>query len=97
MKHGEPRFSVWAGDGSQYWIEKDDIVAAYIADLLTLDDGRKVEGGDAIFRDMSLADVLQIKDRLFGFFTAARLAISGASSISSSSTSDASTPSAAGE
>jgi hypothetical protein len=75
MLLGEPRFVVSSPAG-QFWHEKDDVIAKYIAELLTLDGEKKIDGGDAIFSAMSLSDVIAIKDAVLGFFMAAHQGIS---------------------
>lgn len=87
---GEPRFLVRMGDGSAYWVEKEEVVKSYIADLLTLDGKTPIDGGDHVLGIMSLVDAMQVKEAFFDFFTDAAAAISrrkrtGLSSDSASS------------
>jgi hypothetical protein len=84
VQYGEPRFLVRMVDGSSYWIEKDEVIASYLGDLLTLNGKDPVDGGVAIFRAMSLTDVIQVKEAFFDFFTAARAAISARNAARSS-------------
>jgi hypothetical protein len=87
---GEPRFLVRMNDGSAYWVEKEEVVKSYLADLLTLDGTVPIEGGDHVLMNMSLVDAVQVKEAFFDFFTDAAAAISqrkltGLSSDSASS------------
>jgi hypothetical protein len=73
---GEPRLACVSKDAS-YWVEQSDVIAAYIDRLLSLDGVKPVDGGGgAILPRMGLADLIQIKDALFGFFTDARAILS---------------------
>ncbi|WP_156898065.1 hypothetical protein [Methylocapsa acidiphila] len=85
MNLGEPRFIVRMADGASYFVEKDEVVAAYIRELLSFSDDQNIDGGELVLRAMSLADVLQIKEALFSFFTDAASAISRKRSTISSS------------
>lgn len=91
MKYAEPRFIVQMRDGSAYHLEKDDSINGYLGDLLSLNGTDPVDGGaNALFRLLSLADCIQVREALFDFFGDAREMISGQSRARSSSTSNAS-------
>jgi hypothetical protein len=87
---GEPRFLVRMGDGSAYWVEKEEIIKQYISDLLTLDGTTPIDSGDHIPLAISLVDAMAIKEALIDFFMGAAAVISqrkltGLSSDSASS------------
>lgn len=83
---GEPR-ALSGNRDATFWIERDDVIAAYLDRLLAID-GKPVDGGAGHFlSQLDLVDGMQIKDALFGFFTAAQARIFAARAMSSSSTS----------
>jgi hypothetical protein len=70
MTLGEPAAYARSDGGLIYTAEKDDVVQAYVERLL-------VSPKDpALLTQLSLADALQLKEAVFGFFTEARRAIS---------------------
>lgn len=70
MLLGEPAAFARSEGGMIFQAEKDEVVAAYIRRLL-------VEPKDpALLNQIGLADSLQLKEAVFGFFKAAREAIS---------------------
>jgi len=79
---GEPTSYARSESGLVYTADNDDVVTGYVTRLL-------VEPRDpALLNQLSLADSMQLRDAIFGFFRGARRAISAASSASSSSTSE---------
>jgi hypothetical protein len=70
MTLGEPAVYARSEAGMIYQAEKDDVIAAYIERLL-------VEPKDpALLNQVGLADTLQLKEAVFGFFQTARRATS---------------------
>lgn len=70
MLLGEPAAFARSDGGMVYQAEKDDVVQAYIERLM-------ISPQDiALLQQVSLADALQLKEAVFGFFQAARKAIS---------------------
>lgn len=69
MLLGEPAAFARSEGGMIYQAEKDDVVAAYIERLLESPKDR------ALLEQVSLADALQLREAIFGFFQAARKAI----------------------
>lgn len=67
---GEPRILVRNSDGAAYWVEQTAVISGYLDRLIDAD------GGSAVLREMALADAIQIKDALLGFFIDADQAIS---------------------
>ena len=65
VKLGDPRLLVFNPSGSGYWIEQPEIIKTYLEELID-----HPLGGDVV-RLLSLADVMALKDSLFGFFTSA--------------------------
>lgn len=59
---GEPRIWVRSKDGSGYWVEQTSVLSAYVEKSI----GH--EGGADLLREMSLVDVMQVKEALMGFF-----------------------------
>lgn len=73
MLLGEPAAYARGDDGALFQIEKDDVVQAYIERLM-------IEPKDrAVLAQVSLADALQLREVVFGFFEEARKAISARS------------------
>ena len=70
MTLGEPAAYGRSDAGMVYQAEKDDVVAAYIERLLISPKDR------ALLEQLSLADTMQLKETVFGFFQEARAAIS---------------------
>jgi len=72
MRLGEPRFPV-GQNGAVYMAERDDVVAQYVEELLSIDGKSPVDGGGgALVQMFSLDDAIAIRDALFGFFSDAR-------------------------
>ncbi|MDA9465342.1 hypothetical protein [Bradyrhizobium sp. CCBAU 53415] len=69
MLLGEPASLARSEGGMLYQAEKDDVVQAYIERLMVVPQDR------ALLEQVSLADALQLKEAVFGFFQAARKAI----------------------
>lgn len=70
MALGEPASYARSDSGLIYTADNDDVIRAYIERLL-------VEPKDpALLMQLTLADTLQLRDAIFGFFQAARKAIS---------------------
>lgn len=70
MMLGEPRAFGRSDGGVMFTSEKEDVVDAYIRRLV-------IEPKDpALLNQLGLADTMQLKDALFDFFEAARLALS---------------------
>lgn len=70
MALGEPAAFARSEGGMIYQAEKDGIIQAYIERLI-------VEPKDTgLLSQLSLADTLQLKETVFGFFQTARAAIS---------------------
>lgn len=70
MEYGEPAAFARSEGGVLYQTEKDDVIVSYMRRLL-------VEPKDpALLNQCGLADTLQLKETIFGFFKAAREAIS---------------------
>jgi hypothetical protein len=72
MRLGEPRFPV-GQSGAVYMCDRDDVIAAYVEELLSVDGTSTVEGGaGALIMLLSLDDGIAVRDALFGFFSDAR-------------------------
>lgn len=69
MMLGEPAAFARSDGGMIYQAEKDDVVQAYIERLMISPKDR------SLLEQVSLADALQLKEAVFGFFQAARKAI----------------------
>lgn len=78
IRIGLPRIIVRNNDGAGYFVEQIDAIRAYLDLLLSVD------GGSAILEVMSLADGMELKEALFGFFTDAEMARSAKKSTPSS-------------
>ena len=90
-RFGEPRFLIRMTEGSTYWVEKDEVIAQYLNELLSINGTDPVDGGaNAMLRQMSLADFVQVREALLNFFTAAREMIFARSVARSPSVSDSS-------
>jgi len=75
FRFGDPRFLVMQDGGASYWCDRDDVIARYIEELLSLDGEKTVDGGAGAFVGLlSLQDGIALRDALFDFFTDARLA-----------------------
>ncbi len=84
---GEPRMSVFQSDGTRYFVDRDDKIASYFDELLSVDGVKPVEGGAAALLTLvSLEDGIALRDALFDFFADAHLAIFKKKQTSSSST-----------
>ncbi|WP_454626955.1 hypothetical protein [Bradyrhizobium cenepequi] len=70
MLLGEPAAFARSEGGMIYQAEKDEVVQGYIERLMISPQDR------ALLEQVSLADALQLKEAVFGFFQAARKAIS---------------------
>lgn len=75
---GDPRIAVRNAEGG-YWVEKDDVVKRYLDRCIVHQDGATLLGL------MSMADVMKVKEELFGFFAAAEGKIIAERAASSSS------------
>lgn len=62
---GEPRVLVRLADGGGYWIEQPSAITAYLERCIVH------EGGVDLLNRMSLADAMNIKGELLGFFITA--------------------------
>jgi hypothetical protein len=72
MRLGEPRFPV-GQSGAVYMAERDDVIAQYVDELLSIDGKTPVDvGGGALVQMLSLDDGIAVRDALFGFFSDAR-------------------------
>lgn len=78
---GEPQVWVYSADGSTYAVEQTSVLKRYVEKAL------KHEAGADLLRLMSLADVMQVKKELLGFFTEASRRISTPKSAPSVTTS----------
>jgi hypothetical protein len=66
---GEPSAYARSESGMVYQAEKDEVVQSYIERLMVSPQDRN------LLEQVSLADALQLKEAVFGFFQAARKAI----------------------
>ena len=76
---GEPRILVRTGQGGGYYVEQPQTIKAYLDKLIDHQDGAE------LLKLMGLADVMQTKEQLFGFFADAEAVIISKRLTSSSS------------
>src|SRR5690348_7649189 len=69
MTLGEPAAYARSDGGLVYQAERDDVIAAYLDRLIISPQDR------GLLEQVSLADALQLKEAVFGFFQAARTSI----------------------
>ena len=61
---GKPRIPVvMTGGGSGYWVDREDVISAYLDALIEPKDVAAV-----VLQQLSLADMLRVREALFGFF-----------------------------
>ena len=66
---GEPRFFVRAADGTIFPIEREDVVAKYLGQIVVYENGEHVDGGAVpLLRALPLADTMALKGALLDFF-----------------------------
>jgi hypothetical protein len=88
---GEPRVWVRTADGSGYYVEQTTVLSRYVEKSL-LHEATQASGlptpqaGADLIRLMSLVDVMQVKEKLLGFFTEASRRILTQRSAPSSTT-----------
>ena len=76
QRHGEPRLWVSLAAGGAYAVDQPAAIDGYLADLLSLDGERPIDGGGrAFYSKLALEDAQAVRDALFDFFTQARLRI----------------------
>jgi hypothetical protein len=77
QRFGEPRFPVFQSDGTRYMVDRDDAIARYLDELLSLDGDKSIDvGGGAVLAQLSLGDGIALREALFDFFSQAREALS---------------------
>lgn len=63
LKHGEPRILARNNDGTVYWVEVPQAIAAYVEACLAA-----TPDGDQILPRLTLADARALKEAVLGFF-----------------------------
>ncbi len=72
---GQPRIPIYnQSAGSGYFVERDDVITSYLEKLMDMD---FAETG-VVLQQLSLTDMMELRETLFGFFDAARATSAGA-------------------
>ena len=86
VKLGDPRVLVWNTSGGGYWVEQQEVIAAYLESCIVQDSDAAVLGAQILDR-LALEDVMGVKAALFDFFEGAAKRRLETNSIASSSAS----------
>jgi hypothetical protein len=70
VKLGDPRVLVWNASGGGYWVEQQEVIAAYLENCIVQDSDAAVLGAQILDR-LALEDVMATKGILFSFFDGA--------------------------
>ena len=74
---GQPRIAVVNSNaGSGYWVERDEVISAYLDRLVQMDGAESV----VVLQQLSLADSISLRAALFSFFDEALAKNAGATS-----------------